>query len=194
VKNKVLIGLSVGGAIAGVYLTCTLRVQPEHWVVFQKRGGEIQKESFGEGLYLYNPLSSIPFVFNSKKQVKIIHMKTVGTIDFFAFDIVLQIEYIPDLSKLPEMLTILGVDYEENALPKMGTEVVKGIILDMKKSEVDNETRQISEKVNSRLKSKLKESHILLESASLAFTAVEEEDLKRRTTLMMEELGLKMEV
>jgi len=165
------IGLSFGL----VSSFCTLRVKKGQRVVLYNRIHGPLNIVLSEGFHYYNPLVNAAYFFKVEKQVKVIHVDNVGTSDSNMFNVLLQIEYKPDLAKLPQLMEQSGTNYAEKTLPPIAIYVVKRTIADVKKSEIESDSHEVTLKVNDALRLKLAEASIQLESASLRFLSILED-------------------
>lgn len=99
---------------------------------------------------------------------------TTGSKDMQTVSLTLRVLHRPDVSKLHEIYSRLGMDYEERVLPSIGNEVLKAIVAQFDASElitqreqVNFETEKVSNKIRAELLKRSSEFNIVLEDVSI---------------------------
>lgn len=100
-------------------------------VIFDRFQG-VKSTVYGEGTHILIPLIQRPIIFDVKARPRNIPVAT-GSKDLQTVNITLRILFRPKPSKLPEIFTNVGEDYDERILPSITNEILKAVVVSYSK-------------------------------------------------------------
>merc|ERR1719174_300025 len=107
-----------------------------------------------------------PIIFDVRSRPKEMTSLT-GSRDLQMVNISLRAISKPDITQLPDIYRMLGLDYHEKVLPSIVNEVLKSVIAQYNASELITQREYVSRMIRQRLVQRAKDFHILLDDVSI---------------------------
>lgn len=159
--------LGVGLAVAGSVLNSALyNVDAGHRAIIFDRFQGVRDMVIGEGTHFFVPWVQRPILFDIRSRPRTVPVVT-GSKDLQNVNITLRILFRPVHSKLPNIYTTLGQDFEDRVLPSITSEVLKAVVARFDASEMITQRELVSQSVSEDLTERAKQFGLVLDDISI---------------------------
>jgi prohibitin 1 len=141
----------------------------ERAVIFDRFSG-VLPDTVGEGTHFRVPFLQSPFLFDIRTRPHNFS-STSGTKDLQMVSLTLRVLSRPDVGRLPEIFTSLGLEYDDKVLPSIGNEVLKAVVAQFNADQLLTERPQVSALVADSLRRRAREFNIVLEDVAITHLA-----------------------
>jgi prohibitin 1 len=141
----------------------------ERAVIFDRFRG-VLPDTVGEGTHFRVPFLQSPFLFDIRTRPHNFS-STSGTKDLQMVSLTLRVLSRPDVGRLPEIFTSLGLEYDDKVLPSIGNEVLKAVVAQFNADQLLTERPQVSALVADSLRRRAREFNIVLEDVAITHLA-----------------------
>jgi len=138
-------------------------------VIFDRFQG-VLPEVVSEGTHFLIPWLQKPFIFDIRTRPHSFSSNS-GTKDLQMVSLTLRVLSRPDVGRLPEIFTSLGLDYDEKVLPSIGNEVLKAVVAQFNADQLLTERPRVSELVRETLVKRAAEFNIVLDDVAITHLA-----------------------
>ena len=146
--------------------SCCFVVRPGEAAVLFNRFSGLRDGVFTEGLCFRLPGIEDPKFYNIRLAPREL-TTTTGTKDMQKVNIRLRVLFRPEVDKLPEIYRTYGLDYDERILPSVSNESLKAVIAEYRAEELIQKRSDVSQRLQSMMRSRIKDFHVILEDISL---------------------------
>eukprot|EP01102_Stenamoeba_stenopodia_P005087 TRINITY_DN15598_c0_g1_i1.p1 TRINITY_DN15598_c0_g1~~TRINITY_DN15598_c0_g1_i1.p1 ORF type:complete len:298 (+),score=65.15 TRINITY_DN15598_c0_g1_i1:40-933(+) len=145
-------------------------------LIFQKLGpGKgVKPAVIGEGTHFRIPILQEPIYFDTRVTPKVIRSET-GSKDLQTIQVHVRLLYRPQIDRLHSIFTKIGLNYDEQVLPSIGTEILKAVIAGFNAEELVTQRENVSALIRSALLKRADEFGIALDDVSLVHLAFSRE-------------------
>jgi prohibitin 2 len=175
--SKMMQSLASGGAplVAGLGLlggvgyfgkSTFYTVDAGHMAIKYNRLSGVGGTTFREGFHFMIPWFERPIIFDTRARPHTMTSLT-GSRDLQMVNINVRVLSKPDMSKLPEIYRVLGIDFDEKVLPSIVNEVLKSVVAQYNASELIVSRDMVSRMIRQRLTERAGDFHILLDDVSI---------------------------
>ncbi|KAG8059119.1 hypothetical protein GUJ93_ZPchr0002g25363 [Zizania palustris] len=164
---KVAAGLGVAASAASTALYTV--DGGERAVIFDRFRG-VLPESSSEGTHFLVPGLQKPFIFDIRTRPHSFS-STSGTKDLQMVSLTLRVLARPDVERLPDIFTSLGLEYDEKVLPSIGNEVLKAVVAQFNADQLLTERPHVSALVRDALIRRAREFNIVLDDVAITHLA-----------------------
>ncbi|KAL6899696.1 hypothetical protein ACP4OV_006354 [Aristida adscensionis] len=141
----------------------------ERAVIFDRFRG-VLPETVAEGTHFLVPFLQKPFLFDIRTRPHSFSSNT-GTKDLQMVSLTLRVLARPDVDRLPDIFTSLGLEYDHKVLPSIGNEVLKAVVAQFNADQLLTERPQVSALVCDALRKRAREFNIVLEDVAITHLA-----------------------
>ncbi|KAL5207680.1 hypothetical protein ABZP36_032115 [Zizania latifolia] len=164
---KVAAGLGVAASAASTALYTV--DGGERAVIFDRFRG-VLPETSSEGTHFLVPWLQKPFIFDIRTRPHSFS-STSGTKDLQMVSLTLRVLARPDVERLPDIFTSLGLEYDEKVLPSIGNEVLKAVVAQFNADQLLTERPHVSALVRDALIRRAREFNIVLDDVAITHLA-----------------------
>ena len=165
IPNSVRALLLVTGVTAAAG-QCMYNVDAGHRAVIFDRFAGIKPRSIPEGTHFLIPGIQRAFIMDVRTQPRTISAVT-GTKDLQTVNLSLRVLTRPNVEKLAEVYSKLGMDYSERVLPSICNEVLKAVVALYDAAELLTLRDQVSVRIRDQLQLRASEFNIVLDDVSI---------------------------
>ncbi|KAL6634087.1 hypothetical protein ACP70R_026758 [Stipagrostis hirtigluma subsp. patula] len=141
----------------------------ERAVIFDRFRG-VLPETVSEGTHFLIPFLQKPFLFDIRTRPHSF-ASTSGTKDLQMVSLTLRVLARPDVERLPDIFTSLGLEYDQKVLPSIGNEVLKAVVAQFNADQLLTERPQVSALVRDALMRRAREFNIVLDDVAITHLA-----------------------
>ncbi|VAI57832.1 unnamed protein product [Triticum turgidum subsp. durum] len=123
-----------------------------------------------EGTHFLVPWLQKPFLFDIRTRPHSFS-STSGTKDLQMVSLTLRVLARPDVERLPEIFTNLGLDYDDKVLPSIGNEVLKAVVAQFNADQLLTDRPHVSALVREALVRRAGEFNIVLDDVAITHLA-----------------------
>jgi len=134
-------------------------------VIFDRFQGVLETVK-DEGTHLYIPMIQTPIIYDVKTTPKVLRTQT-GSKDLQTVNLTLRVLFRPVESKLPNIYTELGVDYDQVVLPSITNEVLKAVVAKYNADELITKRTTVTSEITRELESRARNFNIILDDVAL---------------------------
>jgi prohibitin 1 len=163
------VAAGVGVAVSAVSTSLYTVDGGERAVIFDRFRG-VLPDTVGEGTHFRVPFLQSPFLFDIRTRPHNFS-STSGTKDLQMVSLTLRVLSRPDVGRLPEIFTSLGLEYDDKVLPSIGNEVLKAVVAQFNADQLLTERPQVSALVADSLRRRAREFNIVLEDVAITHLA-----------------------
>ncbi|EAY86430.1 hypothetical protein EE612_012012 [Oryza sativa] len=138
-------------------------------VIFDRFRG-VLPETSSEGTHFIVPWLQKPFIFDIRTRPHSFS-STSGTKDLQMVSLTLRVLARPDVDRLPDIFTSLGLEYDEKVLPSIGNEVLKAVVAQFNADQLLTERPHVSALVRDSLIRRAAEFNIVLDDVAITHLA-----------------------
>ncbi|BAF09150.1 prohibitin-3, mitochondrial [Oryza sativa Japonica Group] len=138
-------------------------------VIFDRFRG-VLPETSSEGTHFIVPWLQKPFIFDIRTRPHSFS-STSGTKDLQMVSLTLRVLARPDIDRLPDIFTSLGLEYDEKVLPSIGNEVLKAVVAQFNADQLLTERPHVSALVRDSLIRRAAEFNIVLDDVAITHLA-----------------------
>ncbi|XP_052144214.1 prohibitin-3, mitochondrial-like [Oryza glaberrima] len=138
-------------------------------VIFDRFRG-VLSETSSEGTHFIVPWLQKPFIFDIRTRPHSFS-STSGTKDLQMVSLTLRVLARPDVDRLPDIFTSLGLEYDEKVLPSIGNEVLKAVVAQFNADQLLTERPHVSALVRDSLIRRAAEFNIVLDDVAITHLA-----------------------
>ncbi|KAF0928981.1 hypothetical protein E2562_011069 [Oryza meyeriana var. granulata] len=138
-------------------------------VIFDRFRGVLPVTS-SEGTHFIVPWLQKPYVFDIRTRPHSFS-STSGTKDLQMVSLTLRVLARPDVERLPDIFTSLGLEYDEKVLPSIGNEVLKAVVAQFNADQLLTERPHVSALVRDSLVRRAREFNIVLDDVAITHLA-----------------------
>uniref|UniRef100_A0A0D9VHJ8 Prohibitin n=1 Tax=Leersia perrieri TaxID=77586 RepID=A0A0D9VHJ8_9ORYZ len=138
-------------------------------VIFDRFRG-VLPETSSEGTHFIVPWLQKPFIFDIRTRPHSFS-STSGTKDLQMVSLTLRVLARPDVDRLPDIFTSLGLEYDEKVLPSIGNEVLKAVVAQFNADQLLTERPHVSALVRESLIRRAREFNIVLDDVAITHLA-----------------------
>lgn len=152
---------------AGVFLSkCLYDVEAgQHAIKFNRVTG-LGTEIYSPGTHFVIPWFEWAIIFDTQVKPRTI-VSLTGSRDLQMVNISIRTLVRPDKTRLPEIYSSLGTDYDEKVLPSIVNETLKAVVAKYHASELIQEREAVSMQVRAQLKERAKDFHIVVDDVAI---------------------------
>ncbi|KAK2153872.1 hypothetical protein LSH36_282g01069 [Paralvinella palmiformis] len=159
--------LGLGIAIAGGVVNSALyNVDGGHRAVIFDRFAGVKDIVVGEGTHFLIPWVQKPIIYDIRSRPRSVPTVT-GSKDLQNVNITLRVLFRPLPTKLPQIFTTLGIDYDERVLPSIVNEVLKAVVAQYDAAELIMQREVVSQKINEELMNRATQFGLMLDDISI---------------------------
>eukprot|EP00276_Gloeochaete_wittrockiana_P014709 CAMPEP_0184343960 /NCGR_PEP_ID=MMETSP1089-20130417/12479_1 /TAXON_ID=38269 ORGANISM="Gloeochaete wittrockiana, Strain SAG46.84" /NCGR_SAMPLE_ID=MMETSP1089 /ASSEMBLY_ACC=CAM_ASM_000445 /LENGTH=276 /DNA_ID=CAMNT_0026673535 /DNA_START=27 /DNA_END=857 /DNA_ORIENTATION=+ len=137
----------------------------ERALIFDRTVG-IKEVVRGEGTHFLVPWFQKPIIVDVKTTPKSLTSDT-GSKDLQIVNITLRVLFRPDVTKLKDIISNIGAQYDERILPSIGNEVLKAVVAEFDAGELITRREEVSRKIRDKLTLRANDFGILLDDVSI---------------------------
>eukprot|EP01096_Ripella_sp_DP13-Kostka_P014910 TRINITY_DN6841_c0_g1_i3.p1 TRINITY_DN6841_c0_g1~~TRINITY_DN6841_c0_g1_i3.p1 ORF type:complete len:277 (+),score=132.98 TRINITY_DN6841_c0_g1_i3:91-921(+) len=137
----------------------------ERALIFDRTVG-IKEVVRGEGTHFLVPWFQKPIIVDVRTTPKRLSSET-GSKDLQIVNITLRVLFRPDVTKLKEIISNIGAQYDERILPSIGNEVLKAVVAEFDAGELITRREEVSRKIRDKLTLRANDFGILLDDVSI---------------------------
>ncbi|KAL5211353.1 hypothetical protein ABZP36_022200 [Zizania latifolia] len=164
---KAAAGLAVAASAASTVLYTV--DGGERAVIFDRFRG-VLPETSSEGTHFRVPWLQKPFIFDIRTRPHSFS-STSGTKDLQMVSLTLRVLARPDVERLPDIFTSLGLEYDEKVLPSIGNEVLKAVVAQFNADQLLTDRPHVSALVRDALIRRAREFNIVLDDVAITHLA-----------------------
>ncbi|XP_015689283.2 prohibitin-3, mitochondrial-like [Oryza brachyantha] len=138
-------------------------------VIFDRFRG-VLPETSTEGTHFIVPWLQKPYIFDIRTRPHSFS-STSGTKDLQMVSLTLRVLARPDVERLPDIFTSLGLEYDEKVLPSIGNEVLKAVVAQFNADQLLTERPHVSALVRDSLIRRAREFNIVLDDVAITHLA-----------------------
>uniref|UniRef100_A0A0E0K1K1 Prohibitin n=1 Tax=Oryza punctata TaxID=4537 RepID=A0A0E0K1K1_ORYPU len=138
-------------------------------VIFDRFRG-VLPETSSEGTHFIVPWLQKPFIFDIRTRPHSFS-STSGTKDLQMVSLTLRVLARPDVDRLPDIFTSLGLEYDDKVLPSIGNEVLKAVVAQFNADQLLTERPHVSALVRESLIRRAREFNIVLDDVAITHLA-----------------------
>ncbi|KAG8071205.1 hypothetical protein GUJ93_ZPchr0006g41298 [Zizania palustris] len=141
----------------------------ERAIIFDRFRG-VLPETSSEGTHFRVPWLQKPIIFDIRTRPHSFS-STSGTKDLQMVSLTLRVLARPDVERLPDIFTSLGLEYDEKVLPSIGNEVLKAVVAQFNADQLLTDRPHVSALVRDALIRRAREFNIVLDDVAITHLA-----------------------
>lgn len=162
--------LAVIGATGWLAQASMYNVDAGHRAIIYDHLSGIKERVYGEGTHFLIPGLQYPIIMDVRSRPRTLSSIT-GTKDLQQVNVSLRLLSRPVESKLMDVYTTLGQDYDERILPSIGNEVLKAVVAQYNADQLLALRDKVSAAIRASLTQRAAEYNLLLDDVSITHLA-----------------------